>query len=151
MDSQALDNRRLGERLVWQRLISSWQLRRALSSQTRLRFAASLSVVLLTSVQKVIKNKNHTDEDLAVLQLIHPLLDSGRLNDKNIDIHYDPNKARTTVKTNGSICVQLPSSIGEFRFDNLRLKNRPGEGYENLSLEDIDLSGVVVSIRAIHQ
>ncbi|MGB1272023.1 MAG: hypothetical protein ACPG5T_08120, partial [Endozoicomonas sp.] len=44
-------SQRLGEYLVDQQLITRWQLRRALSSQSQLRLAASLSMALLSPVQ----------------------------------------------------------------------------------------------------
>ena len=143
-------NRLLGEMLVSERLISRWQLRRALSSQTRLRFAASLSVALLSPVQMVIADERIAKTGQPVAELVRPLLENGLIDPDSTEIHYEPEQARAEIKTNGSIRLRLPSSIGEIRFDHLRLKSLPGQGYETLDIEDIDLSDAVVSIRSIH-
>ena len=143
-------NRLLGEILVSERLISRWQLRRALSSQTRLRFAASLSVALLSPVQMAIAEEDVLHAKRPVSELIKPLLESGQIDPESKEIQYEPEQARAEIKTNGSIRLSLPSSIGEIRFDHLRLKNASGEGYESLEIEDIDLSDAVLSVRSIY-
>ncbi|OED44537.1 hypothetical protein ACH42_07235 [Endozoicomonas sp. (ex Bugula neritina AB1)] len=143
-------NKLLGEILVSERLISRWQLRRALSSQTKLRLAASLSVALLSPVQMIIADDQHTDTKKPVAALVEPLLNSGYIGSDSTEIQYKPEQARAEIKTNGSIRLRLPSSIGELRFDHLRLKISPDDGYEALDIDDIDLTDAVLSVRSIY-
>ena len=141
-------NKLLGELLIEARLISRWQLRRALSSQTRLRFAASLSVALLSPMQRAIAGSKSLPVQPSVTALIKPLLESGELDEVGSQIDYEAHRAKAKIKTNGSIRLRLPSSIGELRFDHLRLKNVSEKGYAGLELEDIDLSDAVLSVKA---
>ncbi len=120
---QADDKKLLGEILLAEKQITRWQLRRALSSQTRLRFAASLSLALLENCD--------IDQDFP-------------------EIEYQPEQARADIKTDGTIRLRLPSSIGEIQFDHLRINSSPSAGYETLNIEDIDLSDADMSIRAVY-
>ena len=140
----------LGEMLVERRMLSRWQLRRALSSQTRIRFAASVSVVIMDEVQKLISGNQKINNNSLVHELLRPLLVNQRIASGGA-IHYDPTLATAEVLVNGAIRLKQPCSVGEFQFDGLRLNVAPGEGYEKLQLEDVDFSGAELNVRVIYQ
>lgn len=146
VDAQSGESDRLGEMLVKRRLLSRWQLRRALSSQTRTRFAASVSVILLAEIQKLLAEDDEQSRGSPIYPFLKPLLISERLG-SNVDIHYDPVQSKAEIKMDGSIQLKQISSVGEFLFTGLRLNKGPGEGYEHMKLSDIDFSRADISLR----
>ena len=63
------------------------------------------------------------------------------------DVRYDTGKLRSTLNSDGSFNVNLPSSIGEMRFDNIRVKGAaPEQNFGSLRLHDIDLSQASLKI-----
>lgn len=80
-------------------------------------------------------------------KLVMPVLDSLESDTGLHDLRYDTSKLRSTLNGDGSFNVNLPSSIGELRFDNIRVKGAPAEkSFGNLSLHDIDLSRASLTI-----
>ena len=56
-----------------------------------------------------------------------------------------------SFNADGSVNVRLPSSIGELRFDNIRVAGAPqGQSMGSISLHDIDLSQASLKI-SLHQ
>ncbi|MEO9332557.1 hypothetical protein ABI260_09680 [Pseudomonas guguanensis] len=83
-------------------------------------------------------------------KLVMPVLDNLDAETSLRDVRYDTGKLRSTLNHDGSFNVNLPSSIGELRFDNIRVKDAPpGQSFGNLSLHNIDLSqaSLKVSLR----
>ena len=83
-------------------------------------------------------------------KLVMPVLDNLDAETRLSDVRYDTGKLRSTLNNDGSFNVNLPSSIGELRFDNIRVKGAPaGQSFGNLSLHNIDLSqaSLKVSLR----
>ena len=63
------------------------------------------------------------------------------------DVQYDTSKLTSVINADGSVNVRLPSSIGELRFDNIRVAGAPqGQSFGSLSLHDIDLSQASLKI-----
>lgn len=176
---QASTGQKLGEVLLEQKMISRWQLRRALSNQTRLRFAASLAVALLSPLQlfasseeeeglslsepvaeQVYESQSHklvVDDSDSVIQgtdqltrMIMPLIEALPAGASFKTLSYDPNQARAEIRMNGTVRLRLPCSLGELRFDNIRLKGTAKHNADDLGIGDIDLSQASVSIRAIY-
>lgn len=83
-------------------------------------------------------------------KLVMPVLDNLDAETGLRDVRYDTGKLRSTLNADGSFNVNLPSSIGELRFDNIRVKDAPpGQSFGSLSLHNIDLSqaSLKVSLR----
>lgn len=78
-------------------------------------------------------------------KLVMPALESLDAETTLSDVHYDTSKLRSTMNADGSINVNLPSSIGEMRFDNIRVKGAP-ESLGSLQLNNIDLSQASLKI-----
>ena len=61
---------------------------------------------------------------------------------------YDHAHMTSTINPDGSINVRLPSSIGEMRFDNIRVAGAPTtQSFGSLSIQDIDLSQASLTIK----
>lgn len=144
LDDEIKDDLRLGERLLERKTISRWQLRRALSIQTRLRFAAFLSVVLMDLIQEgqaAISGHSVNPHFIQFLSENHSL--------KNVE--YNPVNSRLNIHTDGSVCLKVQSNHGEFQFDHVRLLLSPGVGYESLTLNDLELSQMTLVRRSIYR
>ena len=80
-------------------------------------------------------------------KLVMPVLDSLESETGLRDVRYDTAELRSPLNDNGSFAVTLPSSIGELRFDNIRVKGALAEqSFGSLSLHDIDLSQASLTI-----
>ncbi|MGH8351948.1 MAG: hypothetical protein ACRERY_00230 [Pseudomonas sp.] len=80
-------------------------------------------------------------------KLVMPMLNSLEAETSMRDVHYDTSKMTSIINPDGSVDVRLPSSIGELRFDNIRVLGAPqGQSFGNLSLQDIDLSQASLKI-----
>lgn len=80
-------------------------------------------------------------------KLVMPMLNSLEAETSLRDVQYDTSKMTSIINPDGSVDVRLPSSIGELRFDNIRVAGAPqGQSFGNLSLQDIDLSQASLKI-----
>ncbi|WP_137885050.1 hypothetical protein [Pseudomonas sp. 2FE] len=80
-------------------------------------------------------------------KLVMPVLNSLEAETSMADVRYDTSKLTSIINADGSLNVRLPSSIGELRFDNIRIAGAPqGQSFGNLSLQDIDLSQASLKI-----
>jgi hypothetical protein len=80
-------------------------------------------------------------------KLVMPVLSSLDAEVSMKDVQYDISKLSSTFNADGSVNVRLPSSIGELKFDNVRVAGaRQGHSFGNLSLHDIDLSQASLKI-----
>ena len=137
-------DQRLGEYLIEQRMLARWQLRRALTSQSRLRLSAALSVALLSPVSGILAGDSVESYDNNYLFLVQPLL-------VNMAFTFDAGCSRVSVMDDGIIRLHVTSSLGELAFDGLRVKKGHVLNSKKLSLQDLDLAGATVSVRVIHQ
>lgn len=84
-------------------------------------------------------------------RLVMPVVDSLDAETSMRDVRYDTQHMSSTVNPDGSINVRLPSSIGEMRFDNIRVAGAPKtQSMGNLSLQNIDLSQASLKISLRH-
>lgn len=143
LDDEIKDDLRLGERLLQRQLISRWQLRRGLSIQTRLRFAAFLSVVLMDFIREGQAETAGSSINPEFLEYLskHPLLK---------EMEYNPVDSRLDIHTDGSVCLKVVCDQGELQFDRVRLLLLPGVGYESLTLDDLDLGKVILVCRSVY-
>jgi len=80
-------------------------------------------------------------------KLVMPVLSSLEAETSMKDVQYDTSKLTSVINADGSVNVRLPSSIGELRFDNIRVAGAPqGQSMGSLSLHDIDLSQASLKI-----
>ncbi|NQD92050.1 hypothetical protein HP532_05215 [Pseudomonas sp. CrR25] len=80
-------------------------------------------------------------------KLVMPVLDSLEAETSLKDVRYDTDRLSSALNPDGSVNVRLPSSIGELRFDNVRVVGAAREqSFGNLSLHDIDLSHASLKI-----
>ncbi|WP_339459740.1 hypothetical protein [Pseudomonas sp. EA_105y_Pfl2_R69] len=80
-------------------------------------------------------------------KLVMPVLSSLETETTMTDVQYDTGHMSSAVNADGSVNVRLPSSIGELRFDNIRVASAPqGQSFGSLSLHDIDLSQASLKI-----
>ena len=80
-----------------------------------------------------------------------PILDILEAQTSLHDIRYDTDQLSTSLNAAGSLNVRLPSSIGEVRFDNIRVAGAPSSrSFGSISLQNIDLSGSSLKIQLRH-
>lgn len=80
-------------------------------------------------------------------KLVMPVLSSLEAETSMTDVQYDTGHMSSAINSDGSVNVRLPSSIGELRFDNIRVAGAPqGQSFGSLSLNDIDLSQASLKI-----
>jgi hypothetical protein len=96
------------------------------------------------TLQSLFVNAESGDSSDAVkhlARLVMPVLDSLQAETSMKDVVYDTARMASTLNPDGSLSLRLPSSIGEMRFDNIRIAGAPqGQSMGSLSLQDIDLS-----------
>lgn len=81
-------------------------------------------------------------------KLVLPVLNSLEAETTLHDVQYDTSKLTSVINSDGSVNVRLPSSIGELRFDNVRVAGaNPGQSFGSVVLQDIDLSQASLKIR----
>jgi hypothetical protein len=61
---------------------------------------------------------------------------------------YAANRATSTVNPDGSLSLNLPTTIGEINFNNIRVHGAGpgGPSFGSISMRGIDLSGTVISL-----
>ena len=75
------------------------------------------------------------------------VLDSLEAETSMSDVRYETGKTQSTLNPDGSVNLRLPSSIGEVRFDNIRIAGAPREQtFGSVSLQQIDLSQASLKI-----
>ena len=80
-----------------------------------------------------------------------PILDILEAQTSLHDIRYDTDQLSTSLNADGSLNVRLPSSIGEVRFDDIRVAGAPSSrSFGCISLQNIDLSGSSLKIQLRH-
>ncbi len=74
-------------------------------------------------------------------KLVMPVLNSLDAETSMKDVRYDTSKLTSVRNADGSVNVRLPSSIGELRFDNVRVAGaNTSQSMGSVTLQDIDLS-----------
>ncbi len=80
-------------------------------------------------------------------KLVLPVLNSLEAETSVKDVQYDTSKLTSVINADGSINVRLPSSVGELRFDNIRVAGASrGQSFGSISVHDIDLSQASLKI-----
>jgi hypothetical protein len=66
------------------------------------------------------------------------------------NVVYDPTKAAATIAKDGTLTLNLPTSIGEISFQNIRVRGSEGPSFGSISIKGIDLTGTVISLALRH-
>jgi hypothetical protein len=66
------------------------------------------------------------------------------------NVAYDPTKAAATIAKDGTLTLNLPTSIGEISFQNIRVRGSEGPSFGSISIKGIDLTGTVISLALRH-
>ncbi len=109
--------------------------------------AQGLDDDLVRQVREQLKhNSVEVIGDLA--KLVNPVL--GVL-DSDASVHnvvYAPNRAATTINPDGSLTLNLPTTIGEINFNNIRVRGAAADGpsFGSISIRGIDLTGTVITL-----
>lgn len=83
-------------------------------------------------------------------KLVFPVLQDLEAETSMSDVVYDTSRMTTQINADGSINLRLPSSIGEMRFDNIRVRGADvGQSMGNVVLQNIDLSQASLKV-SIH-
>lgn len=109
------------------------------------------------AVQKALENQNEVvkkpTSGLKVLgdlgKLLNPVLMMLSSDMTIKDVVYSPEGSKTVINKDGSITLSLPSTIGEIRFDNIRVRgNTTGPSFGSIAIRDIDMRGTTVTVSA---
>jgi len=65
------------------------------------------------------------------------------------DVVYDTANSQATMNKDGSVTLRLPSTIGEIRFENIRVGSQPGPTFGSVEIHDIDLRGTTISVKPL--
>lgn len=207
LNIQMASDMRLGEVLISQGWITAKQLNRSLKKQTRYRYVAAITAMLLGPIQPFMasasteQNASQTISQMAevsapkrssglkpmddealgeitaqgrAMDNYNKLLDivSGSLEAENPEVQNlqtltelllpvtglldsdveisgveYADTPRTQVNADGSLALALPTKIGQLAFRNVRVKGSSQNHFGDLTLNNIDLSNVRVSIR----
>ncbi|MFC5699233.1 hypothetical protein ACFPU0_27325 [Pseudomonas sp. GCM10022186] len=80
-------------------------------------------------------------------KLVMPLLENLDAETAMQDVVYATERMASVVNPDGSVNLHLPSSIGELRFENIRVAGAPrDQSFGSLTLNDIDLSQASLKI-----
>ncbi|MFZ6045114.1 hypothetical protein ACFW0H_03190 [Pseudomonas sp. CR3202] len=80
-------------------------------------------------------------------KLVMPVLDRLDAETSMTDVVYATERMASVVNPDGSVNLHLPSSIGELRFENIRVAGAPqGQSFGSLTLNNIDLSRASLKI-----
>lgn len=92
----------------------------------------------------------HTVNGVAVIgdmaKLVNPLLGFLEADSNAKNIIYDARNASSTVQADGSLNLQLPTSIGALSFNNVHVKGNSGASFGSVAIRGIDLSSTVVTL-----
>ncbi len=84
-------------------------------------------------------------------KLVMPVLDSLDAEISMTDVVYATDRLASVVNPDGSVNLHLPSSIGELRFENIRVAGATqGQSFGSLTLNNIDLSQASLKISLRH-
>jgi len=109
--------------------------------------AQGLEDDLVRQVREQLK-KNGVEVSGDLAKLVNPVL--GVL-DADVSVHnvvYAANRASSTVNPDGSLSLNLPTTIGEINFNNIRVHGTApgGPSFGSISMRGIDLTGTVITL-----
>lgn len=111
--------------------------------------AQGLNEELVQHVRQQINNNGlEVIGDLA--KALNPILGFLESDTTMKNVVYDPTKAAATIGKDGTLTLNLPTSIGEISFQNIRVRGSDGPSFGSISIKGIDLTGTVISLAFRH-
>ena len=111
--------------------------------------AQGLNEELVQHVRQQINNNGlEVIGDLA--KALNPVLGFLESDTTMRNVVYDPTKAAATIAKDGTLTLNLPTSIGEISFQNIRVRGSDGPSFGSISIKGIDLTGTVISLAFRH-
>ncbi|CAN7517084.1 hypothetical protein LJR289_003551 [Pseudoduganella sp. LjRoot289] len=112
--------------------------------------AQGLNEELVQHVRQQINNNGvEVIGDLA--KALNPILGFLESDTTMKNVVYDPTKAAATIGKDGTLTLNLPTSIGEISFQNIRVRgSEGGPSFGSISIKGIDLTGTVISLAFRH-
>lgn len=111
--------------------------------------AQGLGDDLVSQIKQQVKN-NGLDVVGDVAKILNPVLGFLDSDSSMKDVVYDPSKAAATINKDGSMTLSLPTSIGQINFANIRVKGSDGPSFGSISINNIDLTGTVITVGLHH-
>ena len=101
---------------------------------------------------QVVKQAKHSGLEVVgdMAKLVNPVLGFLEADTSMKNVVYDPSKATATINKDGSLTLNLPSSIGELNFNNIRVKGTEGASFGSISIKGIDLTGTSITMAFHH-
>jgi hypothetical protein len=84
----------------------------------------------------------------SVAKLMNPLLMMLDAKTTIKDVVYDAANSAAVINKDGSITLSMPSSIGEMKFENIRVKGSTGPAFGSIDIKGIDLRGTTLTIKS---
>lgn len=104
---------------------------------------------LAGSVPNFVQHKSSGLEVLGGLaKVMNPLLMMLDAKTTISDVVYDSANAAAVINKDGSITLSMPSSIGEIKFENIRIKGSTGPSFGSIDIKGIDLRGTTVTLKS---
>ncbi|KQW88617.1 hypothetical protein ASC94_24765 [Massilia sp. Root418] len=111
--------------------------------------AQGLNEELVQHVKQQI-NSNGVEVIGDLAKALNPVLGFLESDTSMKNVVYDPGKAAATIAKDGSLTLNLPTSIGEISFQNIRVRGSEGPSFGSISIKGIDLTGTVISLAFRH-
>jgi hypothetical protein len=111
--------------------------------------AQGLNEELVQHVKQQI-NSNGVEVIGDLAKALNPVLGFLESDTSMKNVVYDPAKAAATIAKDGSLTLNLPTSIGEISFQNIRVRGSDGPSFGSISIKGIDLTGTVISLAFRH-
>lgn len=83
-------------------------------------------------------------------KLVNPVLGFLEADASAKNVVYDARNASAAVQADGSLTLQLPTSIGALSFNNVHVRGNSGGSFGSVEVRGIDLSSTVVSLGTRH-
>ncbi|WP_348693444.1 hypothetical protein [Duganella fentianensis] len=83
-------------------------------------------------------------------KLVNPVLGFLEAESSAKNVVYDARNASAVVQADGSLTLQLPTSIGALSFNNVHVRGNSGGNFGSVEVRGIDLSSTVVSLGVRH-
>ncbi|MYN38685.1 hypothetical protein GTP55_04795 [Duganella sp. FT109W] len=106
--------------------------------------AQGLSDDLVNAVKHARSNNLEVVGDIS--KLLNPVLGFLEADTSMKNVVYDASKAAATLNKDGSLTLNLPSSIGEIAFNNIRVRGTEGSSFGSISIKGIDLTGTTITL-----
>lgn len=84
-----------------------------------------------------------------MVKLLNPVLMMFSYDFSIKDVVYSQEGAAPVINKDGSITLNMPSTIGQIRFDNIRVRgNTSGPSFGSIAINDIDMRGTTITLKA---